>query len=546
MIRWLNEESKEFMERGYLLPGQTVEERINVIGSTAEDILGIPGFGSKLADYISKGWISPSTPIWANFGTTRGLEISCFNSHVPDSVEGILSTIAEIGTMSKYGGGTSAYFGDIRPRGSSIKDNGNSGGSKAFLPLFQTTTNVISQGGTRRGYAAVYQDISHKDIEEWLNIRNEGDDIQQMNWGVCVPDKWIEEMKVGDVDKRKVWAKIIQKRRDTGMPYIVFTDNANNSESTPEVYRGKGLIKSSNLCNEIVLPSSKDESFVCNLSSLNDLYYDEWKDTDCVEVITFFLDAVMTSFIQKASKIKYMERAVRFAVKHRALGIGRLGYHSLLQSKLIPFESLSARNLNISIQKTIKEQAYKASENLAKLYGEPEMLTGLGRRNTTLIALPPTTSTAFIQQVSQSIEPENSNIYTKALAKGKYVIKNKYLERLLEGKGKNTAEVWDTIAADHGSVQRLDFLTDQEAAVFKTAKEINQEEIIIQAAHRQKYIDQGQSLNLFVSHEVSAKEVNSLMLKAHEMGLKGLYYQRGFNAAQQFVRELATCASCEG
>lgn len=545
-IRWLNEYSTKFLEKDYILPGQTVEGRIDIIGYGAEKILKIPGFGEKLAQYIKNGWISPSTPIWTNFGTPRGLPISCFSSYCPDSIEGILGTVAEIGTMSKHGGGTSIYMGDVRHRGAEIKGNGVSNGSKSFLPLVQTTTNVVSQGGTRRGYVAAYIDIFHKDIDEWLNIRSEGDEIQQITWGVCVPDWWINEMREGDADKRKLWAKVIQKRFETGMPYISYTGNLNNGESVPEVYKGKDLIKAQNLCNEVCLPINEDESFVCDLASMNDLYYDEWKDTDAVEVMTFFLDAVMTEFIEKASKIKYFERAVRFAERHRALGIGRLGYHSLLQSKGIPFEGLEARAINLKIQKDIFVKAFVASEKLATLYGEPEVLEGIGRRNTTLITLPPTTSTAFILgQVSQSIEPWNSNYFIKDLAKGKFVIKNTYLEELLDKKGHNTVEIWESIKQNHGSILHLDFLSDTEKHVFKTAREINQDEIIIQAAQRQKYIDQGQSLNLFISADKTAKDVNNLMLKAYDMGLKGLYYQHNVSAASELVKQLS-CVSCEG
>lgn len=546
MIRWLNEYSQQFLEKDYLLPDQTVEQRIKIIGDTAENILNINGFSNKIVDYISKGWISPSTPIWANFGTDRGLPISCFTSYCPDSTSGILSTVAEIGMMSKYGGGTGVYMGAIRSRGSFITGNGTSNGSKSFLPLIQSTTNVISQGGTRRGYIAAYIDIFHGDMDEWLNIRGEGDEIQQITWGVCVPTWWLNEMREGDKSKQKIWAKVIQKRFETGLPYIFYNDNANDGESVPEVYKGKNRIKCSNLCSEIFEPIDENESFVCDLASLNDLYYEEYKDTDCVEVITFLLDAVMSEFINKAEHIPFFNRAVRFAVRHRALGIGRLGYHSLLQSKMIPFESLEARNINLQIQKHIFEKAHEASVKLASLYGEPDELKGIGRRNTTLIALPPTTSTAFILgQGSQSIEPWMSNYMIKDLAKGKFVIKNKFLEILLKSKEKNTDDVWESIKINHGSVLHLDFLSDKEKFVFKTAKEIDQNEIILQASHRQKYIDQGQSLNLFISSDKTAKDVNALMLKAHDLGLKSLYYQHNINKAQLLTKQL-TCVNCEG
>jgi len=555
-IRWLNEYSEQFLSKDYLLPGQTVQERLKIIGDTAESILKrdakteedrnyLNGYSEKLQQYIANGWISLSTPIWTNFGTTRGLPISCFNSHFPDTIEGILSTNAEIGTMTKLGGGTSGYFGGVRGRGSVITGNGTSNGTFPFLELVQSTTSVISQGSTRRGYFAGYQDIYHPDFEEWLNIRGEGNPIQHITWGACVPTWWIEEMKAGDADKRKVWAKLIQKRFETGLPYIFFTDNANNHSSVPEVYRGKGLIKSSNLCTEIFLPSNEDSSFVCDLSSLVDLYYEEWKDTDCVEVVTFLLDAVMTLFIEQAREYKFMERTVKFAEEHRALGIGRMGYHSLLQSKMIPFESLEARMWNINIQKTIRDQSQAASTKLAQMYGECLWTEGTGRRNTTTQALAPTTSSAFIMQVTQVTEILQSNYFTKDLAKGKFVIKNQYLEKLLEEKGQNTPEVWESIKKNQGSVLHLDFLDDREKSVFKTAREVSQEEVIIQAANRQNFIDQGQSLNLFITADSTAKEVNRLVLLAHDMGVKSLYYQHNVSAASEFAKKLINCQSCE-
>lgn len=552
-IRWLNEHSREFLEKDYLLPGQTVQNRLKVIGDAAEAILKrgsktpdlFDGYSDKLQLYIARGYVSLSTPIWTNFGTDRGLPISCYQTVVPDSIEGILGGAAEIGTMTKLGGGTSAYFGAVRSRGSVIKGNGTSNGSFSFLELYQATTSSISQGQTRRGYMAAGINIDHGDIEEWLGIRAEGNPIQKITWSVSVPTWWIKQMEAGDKDKRAIWAKVIQKRFETGLPYIFYADNANNHESTPECYRGKNYIKSSNLCHEIMLYSDEDTSFVCDLASINDLYYNEHKDTDCIETVTFLLDAVMTEFIEKASKIRFMEKAVKFATEHRALGIGRLGYHSLLQSKMIAFESLEARALNINIQKTIQDKSQAASRILAEQFGECKWTEGLGRRNTTTQAIAPTTSSAFILgQVSQSIEPQMSNYYVKDLAKGKFVIKNPYLEKLFEERGQNTEEVWKDVMKQHGSVLHLSFLTDKEKNVFKTAREISQEEIIVQASQRQKHLDQGQSLNLFVSSDTSAKEVNRLMLLAHNLGIKSLYYQHNTSAASEFAKKLQ-CSSCE-
>ena len=543
--RWYNEISKQFLEKDYLLPGQTVDERVTIIAENAERILNKPGYAAKLKDYFAKGWYSFSTPFWIGFGNDRGLGISCFGSYLEDTMESILWSDAEVGMMCKNGGGTSGYFGNLRSRGASIKNNGKSSGAVHFMQKFDTTANVVSQGSSRRGHFAAYLDIDHQDIEEFLTIRSEGSPIQDLSFGVCVGSEWIKEMREGDEYKRKVWAKVLQVRSEFGFPYIFFKDNVNNN--TVDVYKDKGMkITHSNMCSEICLPNGADESFVCDLGSMNDLYFDEWKDTDAVEVLVYLLDAVMTEFIDKAKDIMFMQRAVKFAENHRAIGIGQIGWHSYLKSKMIAFESFEAKLLNVEIAKTIYEQAYAASAKLAQEYGEPELLKGYGRRNTTLIAIAPTTSSALIiGQVSQSIEPTNSNYYIKDTAKIKYTYKDKYLEKLLEEKGMNTTEVWASILKRGGSVQHLEFLSEHEKNVFKTFIEISQKEIIIQAAQRQKYIDQSQSLNIMVHPSTPTRDINALMLEAHDLGIKTLYYQHSVNAAQEFARDILSCASCE-
>ena len=543
--RWLTPESETFLQRDYLLAGQTLDERVDIICAEAERRLGIKDFGKRFKENIQKGWYSLSTPVWTNYGTNRGLPISCFGSFVDDNMESILHSIAEVGMMTKMGGGTSAYFGKLRPRGSEIKDNGQSAGSVHQMQLFDKLITVVSQGKTRRGNFAAYLDIDHEDIMEFLTIRGEGSPIQDLSFGVCVPSQWLKEMKEGDAQKRKVWAKVLQIRAEFGYPYIQFTDNANNN--TVDVYKDKNRkIYASNLCSEIMLPSNEDESFVCCLSSMNLLHFDEWYETDAVKLMVYFLDTVMEEFIEKASEIKFMERAVTFAKKHRALGLGRLGWHSYLQSKMIAFESLEAKLYNVKIAKFIKEESYKASAELAEMFGEPEMLKGYGRRNTTLNADAPTKSSAFILgQVSESNEPAKANYYIKDLAKIKFTVKNSHLEKILEEKGKNTQDVWNSILMNAGSVQHLDFLSDHEKLVFKTFAEISQREVIIQASQRQKYIDQGQSLNLMVHPSIPTKDVNALLLEAEELGIKALYYQYSVNAAQAFTRDILNCVSCE-
>ena len=931
---WVNDLSKTFLSRDYLSPGETVTGRIRDIANNAERILNKPGFSDKFYDYMSKGFYSLATPVWTNFGKARGMPVSCFNSHVTDDVGGILYAQGEVGMMSKIGGGTSGYFGDVRPRGAEISDNGKSTGVVHFLELFQATTDVISQGSARRGRMAPYLPITHPDIDEFLDIGSDNHAIQDMNSGVVVDNEFMVRMISGDTEARRIWAKLLKRRKEIGYPYIMFRDNANNQ--APEVYKDKGLtINSSNLCmvgtdrvvssngyltakelhdldeeltlfdgskavkaskmvlrekdvdvytitldngmkhtvtsyhgipvmdefgksykrveckdlklgdrvpvqvskglfgttdmsdeafllglyqsdgtqhkdiimldvwendfdildevekkfanvhykygmdtynvrnqtggivgtrnrqpakftectvsqsavrkkrlssktlhkalnfqkgfipdwiwsaneatqweyvrglliadgsvhvsssqgspiqvayadinkgfleelqllfnnlglrssirllreegetllpdgkgghklyntktcyrllvgnktdaleiekhtgflsrkgikledreyrdnvkkaykivsieysgkedvycptvftedhvfvaqgmltyncNEIYLPSTEDESFTCVLSSMNLLHYDEWKDTDAVETLIYFLDSVAEEFITKLEAFRdsperdhqlvweYMKRAHRFTKRHRALGMGALGLHSLYQSKMIAFESREAARLNLEIFKLLRKKSHEASRQLAVEYGEPEALKGYGRRNTTTMAIAPTTSSAFILgQVSQSIEPLFSNCYVKDLAKVKAVIKNKYLEELLESKGYNTRKTWEIIITNDGSVLGLsdDILSPEEKAVFLTFGEISQETVIDQAAARQDYIDQGQSLNLMIPGTVTAKEINALHIRAWQLGLKGLYYLHGTNAAQALLRSKnKECLAC--
>ena len=542
---WLNKDSRLFLERGYLQAGQSPEERIEQISKAAEKELGIKGFAEKFTRYMAAGWYSLASPIWANYGLERGLPISCFGSYVDDTMESILTKVAEVGMMTKMGGGTSAYFGALRSRGTEIKTGGKSSGPVHFMELFETVTNVVSQSNVRRGSFAAYLPIEHPDISEFLQIRSEGHDIQNISIGVTVSDKWMKSMIDGDSDKRKVWAKVIQKRFETGYPYIVFSDTMN--KNSPKVYQDKKLrINASNLCSEIALHSGPDESFVCDLSSMNLLHYDEWKNTDAVQVLTMFLDAVMSEFIRKTKGVKFMEAPHKFAVNQRALGIGVLGWHSYLQSHMIPFESLQAKMLNVSIHRYIREEAEAASRAMAKMFGEPELLKGYGLRNVTLLAIAPTTSSSFILgQVSPSVEPLNSNYFVKDLAKGKFTYKNPYLETRLEKHGHNDRDTWNSILVKGGSVQHLKFLSEEEKAVFKTFGEISQKEIVIQAGARQKYVDQSQSINLMIHPKTPVKDVNQLLIFAWESGVKSLYYHRGTNPAQELGRNLLHCASCE-
>lgn len=542
---WLNSPSRLFLERDYLEEGVSPEDRVKQIADNAEKILKLKGFSDKFKNYMAKGFYSLATPIWTNFGNKRGLPVSCFNSYVADTMESILTKAAEVGIMSKLGGGTSGYFGDLRARGTPISVGGKSSGAVHFMEIFDKVANVVSQGSARRGSFAAYLPIEHPDIEEFIQIRSEGHSIQDMSIGVTVTDKFMKDLVDGDKDKRKIWAKVIQKRFETGYPYIMFTDNVN--KNAPKVYKDKKLkIKSSNLCSEITLQSDENNSFVCVLSSLNLLHWDDIKETDAIETLVYFLDAVNEEFVQKTDGVKYMEAAHNFAKTQRALGMGVLGWHSLLQSKMIPFESMQAKLLNTEVWKTIRQKADKATEDMAKEYGEPELLKGYGRRNVTTLAVAPTTSSSFILgQVSPSIEPLNSNYFVKNLAKGKFTYKNPYLKEILKKYDKHNDDTWKTILVRGGSVQHLDFLTEEEKEVFKTFGEISQKEIVIQAAQRQKHIDQAQSLNLMIPPNTLPKEVNSLLIEGWEMGIKTFYYQRSANPAQELARSILTCSSCE-
>lgn len=542
---WLNDESQQILNRGYLLKGETPQKAIERIATAAAKRLYKPELTEAFIEMIERGWMSLSSPIWANMGTERGLPISCFNVHVPDDIEGITGKLGEVIMQTKIGGGTSGYFGELRARGSAVTDNGKSSGAVSFMKLFDTAMDTISQGGVRRGAFSAYLDIDHPDIEEYLEIKNIGSPIQNLFFAVCVPDYWMQEMIDGDAEKRQIWAKVLQSRQQKGLPYIFFSDNVNRNK--PEVYKDKNMkINASNLCSEIALPSSENESFVCCLSSMNLELYDEWKDTEAIKLAVFFLDAVMSEFISKTEGNYYLTAANNFAKNHRALGLGVLGWHSYLQKNMIGFESLAAKTLTNKIFGEIQEKSLKASKDLALIYGEPEVLKGYGRRNTTLLAIAPTTtSSAIFGQTSPGIEPYSSNYYKAGLSKGNFVRKNKFLKELLEQKGIDNEDTWREIMLHNGSVQHIEELSEDEKDVFKTFKEISQYEIILQASIRQKYIDQSQSLNLNIPPDLPVKEVNKLIIEAWKMGVKTLYYQRSQSVSKERINDLTICKSCE-
>lgn len=884
-FKWFNEASEAFMRNNeaYLKNDETIQDRVESIAKRAfVDIYPNPDYYDKFIDYMSKGFISLSTPVWSNFGREGTLAIACFNSHVPDTMDGIMYTAAEAGMMSKYGGGTSAYVGEIRPRGSVISKGGTADGPVHFAKLFETIVDVAKQGKNRRGSMTITLPVEHPDIKEFLDIRHEGSPIQDLFPSVSITNQWMQEMIDGNTEKRNLWADIIRSRQRVGTPFVFFKDNANdvkqdiykhlnrdinssnlcvapytkiltsnghveigdleneeveiwNGEEFSKVkviktgenqelvrvktnsgyeldctpyhkfyvqkgyrsgtglnkleiiekrahelqpgdklikfdlpiiegvlelkhaygngfYSGDGcltpqgnriylygdkknlkhkfdfidkwtvqdsldriyghskelkdkffvpdaeysvksrlewlagyadadgvvtnnngsqaiqigsvnkdflrdvqlmlqtlgcdskvtfgieggkrllpkndgtgelgyydckdsyrlLINGNSLykllqlgfkcerlqwtehlpnrecsrfitiqsvekldytsdtycfnepkrnlgmfngmltgqCQEIMLSSTEDESFVCCLSSLNVEKYDEWKDTDVVEVMTAFLDTVITDFVETASKIPFLERAVKFSKNQRALGLGVLGFASYLQKMNIPFESMEAKLANVEIFSTMQKRSYAESERLGKLLGyapiyDAEGYEGVKRRNVTTMAIAPTSSSSFIlSQTSQGIEPYRSNYYMRNMAKGKIPFKNPHLEKLLKEKGRDTEEVWDNIGMNFGSVQHLDFLSDHEKEVFKTFGEISQMEIVNLAAQRQRYIDQGQSLNFLLHPKTPPKELNELMIHAWKTGIKSLYYHHSISSIQEYTNTIS-CKSCE-
>lgn len=547
-IRWFNKESSDILNRGYLLKGESLTDAIERIVSVVEKYNPeIENIKEQAREAIEKGWISLSSPVWSNAGTSRGLPISCFNVHIEDTVESYATKHGEVVMQTKHGGGTSASF-DMREAGAPITDNGVSNGVMAFINSFDHTMGFMSQGSTRRGAFAAYLSIEHPDIDKFLDIRSIGNANQSVFPAVIVTDEWFESMINGDSDKRNVWAKVLQSRQEKGLPYIFFDGNVQRGR--PDIYKQLELpIRSSNLCSEIMLPSSQEESFICALLSTNMELWDEWRNTNLPFVALCIIDAILQEFIDKTEGSRHFEFARRFAQRHRAVGVGVLGYHSYLQSKGIPFESDEGRAVNREYFKELQEKLYKASEDLGKLKGNAPIFDEApnlkARRNATLMAIAPTTSSsAILGQVSAGIEPYSSNYYKVGLSKGNFMRKNKYLDQLLTDKGINSKEIWHSIMMKGGSVQHLDELTDHEKAVFRTFKEISQKEIIIHASIRQRFIDQGQSLNLNIPPDVPLKQVNELIIDAYYAGIKTLYYQRSQSVSKEILKNVVNCDSC--
>lgn len=551
--QWMNDPSFKTLSKGYMLDGETPKDMYRRVAKTVANKLNKPEMEDKFFDYMWKNWLCPATPVLSNSGTDRGLVISCFGETVPDSVDGIYKSVHEMAMLSKFGGGVGVDLSNIRGRGVLIKGgaNGASEGVTPWAKVFDSATIATSQGNVRRGATSLNLRVDHVDIEEFLRIRRPLGDVnrQCLNIHQCVQvtDAFMKEVADGNMRSRNIWKEILKTRLETGEPYIQFIDNVN--KANPQMYKDKGLeVNMTNICSEIMLFSDVDHSFVCCLSSLNLTRWEEWKDTDLVETSIWFLDGVMSEFIDKARGLPGFERAVRFAEKSRALGLGVLGWHTLLQQKQLPFESFASMQLNALIFKKIREKADIATRELALEYGEPEWCVGYGVRNSHLLAVAPTASNSIISGgVSAGIEPIMANAFAQRTAKGVFLIKNITLEELLETKGKNDVETWKNIVANEGSVQQLNFLSAEEKEIFLTAYEINQSAIIRQASQRQKYIDQGQSLNLFFPADADPKWFHKVHKEAHEGGIKALYYCRSTSMLKgdSASRQKDECKACE-
>ena len=546
MFKWLTEDARTFLSRGYLRDEQTVDQRYGEICDSFERISGIPGFSEKFYEYCEKNWVSFASPVLANMGSKYALPCSCNFGMVPDDIYDIFNTQTEMAVLAKNGAGTAYNFSDIRALGAPISGGFKSDGIVPWIEQYQGAIQSVSQSSVRRGFFTAYLSVEHPEIDGFLDLCTPGNPIQHITTAVTIPENWIQAAKDGDSEKRKIFAKILQRRTELGFPYILFEDNCN--EQAPQMYKDKGLrLNSSNICSECVEYCSDDKTFVCVLSSANLRHFDDWVGTDFIYDLRIALDCIVTEYIEKAKTKRGFERAVKFAEQHRSVGLGVMGFHDYLQKNMIPFGSLQSFSANEKIFRYLNLECSRASQWMAKEWGEPEMCKGYGVRSTTNMAIAPTKSSSFIMgMVSLGIEPNKSNYHEKTVAKVSSEYKNPYLEELLEAKGKNTDDVWDAILEQNGSVAFLPFLSDHEKDVFKTSYEISQMDVIKLAAQRQKYIDQAQSLNLSFHPDTPARDIASITLEAHNLGLKTLYYQYSVSVAEEFNRQLLECSSCEG
>jgi len=555
-----NDVYKQTISGGYLFDGETPREAYQRVAKTVARRLYKPEMAETFFNYIWNGWLCLASPVLSNTGTDRGLPISCFGIDVADSVWDIGQKNTEMMMLAKNGGGVGIGINQIRPAGAKITGNGTSDGVVPFCKIYDSTILATNQGSVRRGAASININIEHADFEEWLEIREPSGDVnrQSLNVHQCavVGDKFMRKLEAGDKEARGKWSKLLQKRKGTGEPYILFKGNTN--KNNPAAYRANGLkVHMTNICSEITLHTDESHSFVCCLSSLNLAKYEEWKDTNLIHDATWFLDGVMEEFIQRAKGLKGFENAIRSAQKGRALGLGVLGWHTYLQDKGIPFEGLLAQFETRKIFSQIKVESERASRSLAEVYGEPLWCAGTGLRNTHLRAVAPTVSNSKLSgNVSPGIEPWAANVFTEQGANGTFIRKNPTLVKVLEEHNLNTNEIWRKILDDDGSVQGIDALDSITVGhnipvkeVFKTFKEINQLELVNQAGLRQAYIDQSVSLNLAFPKEATPKWLNTVHFDAWKKGVKTLYYMRTESVLRGDIAQnamSAECLACDG
>ena len=543
---------KKTIAGGYLLGSESPKDAYDRVCNTVAKRLDRPELEDVFFEYIWNGWLCLASPVLSNTGTDRGLPISCFGIDVADSIIDIGEKNLEMMLLAKHGGGVGIGINQIRPAGAEIKGNGTSDGVVPFCKIYDSTILATNQGSVRRGAASVNINIEHPDFEEWVEIREPKGDVnrQSLNLHQCavVGDKFMRRLESGDSKARAKWGKLLQKRKATGEPYILFKGNTN--KNNPTAYKQNALkVHMTNICSEITLHTDENHSFICCLSSLNLAKYDEWKNTNIIHDAIWFLDGVLEEFIQKAKYRKGFENSVRSAEKGRALGLGVLGWHTYLQERGLPFEGLLAQYETRKIFSQIKIESERASMALADVYGEPLWCVGTGMRNTHLRAVAPTVSNSKLSgNVSPGIEPWAANIFTEQSAKGTFIRKNPTLENILEKEKLNTKEVWDKILADGGSVQDLKGLSKDTKEVFKTFKEINQLELVRQAGIRQQYIDQSVSLNLAFPSEATPKWINKVHIDAWRKGIKTLYYMRTESVLRGDIAKdaMEDCVACDG
>ena len=576
----LTDFGKKTLQDRYLLPEETSPQ--DAFMRAAKAFSDNDEMAERIYNYASKLWFMFSTPILSNGGTKRGMPISCFLNYVGDSREGLTGHYTENAWLASVGGGIGGYWGHVRSDGTATSGGSQSSGTIPFMHVVDSEILAFSQGKTRRGSYASYIDISHPEIIEFTEMRKPtGGDSHRKNLnlhhGVNVTNDFMElidkciqnptqddswnlidphtKETVRTVSARDLWLKILETRVTTGEPYISFIDTIN--EALPQTQKDLGLkVHHSNLCSEITLPTSENRTAVCCLSCVNIEKYDEWKkDALFIPDLIRFLDNVLQHFIEHAPEELF--RAKFSAVSERSLGLGAMGFHSYLQSKNIPFESALAKSLNMQIFKKLKTEAVEESKRLAVKRGEAPDMEHTGMRNAHLLAIAPNASSSIIcGTTSPSVEPYRANAYVQKTMSGSFLVKNKYLEQLLEKKGLNNDDIWTSIVAKRGSVMHLEDLSEHEKDVFKTAIEINQQWVIEHAADRQQYICQSQSINIFVPADVNIKELHNMHMLAWKKKLKTLYYCRSeaikraelvsLKVERTIIAEADSCLACEG